>query len=50
MTKQRRWLKSVLAASTEPVPAMPWARSKRTKAEPLKPAARQPLRVVRAAH
>lgn len=48
MTKQRRWLKSVLAASTQPVPALPWARGNRSAATAPK-AAPQPARPVRAA-
>ncbi|MGL5011344.1 MAG: hypothetical protein ACRC6I_15805 [Paracoccaceae bacterium] len=31
MKKERRWLKSVLAASAAPVPAMPWSRGQRRK-------------------
>lgn len=50
MTKQRRWLKSVLAASTQPVPALPWARGNRSAAASAAPkAAPQPARPVRAA-
>lgn len=36
MKKQRRWLKSVLAASVEPQIAMPWQRGARRKPEAFK--------------
>lgn len=36
MTKTPRWMKTAIAASTETVPAMPWARSARRKPESLK--------------
>ena len=39
MKKERRWLKSVLAASLEPVPALPWQRGARRRPEAVKPAA-----------
>ena len=44
MKKQPRWMKSVLAASTEPQVALPWARGQRRrpaalKASPAKPRA-----------
>lgn len=39
MTKTPRWMKSVLAASTEATPALPWARGTRRKPESLKPPA-----------
>ena len=44
MTKTPRWLKSAIAASAEPQPALPWARSMRRKpaalrAVPVKPQA-----------
>ena len=31
MKKERRWLKSAIAASAEPLPALPWARASRRK-------------------
>jgi hypothetical protein len=31
MKQERRWLKSVLEASREPLPALPWARGERRK-------------------
>ena len=39
MKKERRWLKSVLAASAEPQIAMPWQRGARRKPEAMKTAA-----------
>lgn len=36
MKKERRWLKSVLAASVEVQPALPWQRGNRRKPESLK--------------
>lgn len=39
MKKERRWLKSVLAASAEPQVAMPWQRGARRKPEAFKAAA-----------
>ena len=36
MTKTPRWMRSVIAASTEATPAMPWARNLRRKPESLK--------------
>jgi len=39
MKKERRWLKSVLAASAEPQIAMPWQRGTRRKPEAFKAAA-----------
>jgi hypothetical protein len=38
MKKERRWLKSAIAASAAPQPALPWARGSRRK-----PAAMQAL-------
>ena len=38
MKKERRWLKSVIAASLEPQPALPWQRSTRRRPEAVKPA------------
>ena len=37
MKKERRWLKSVLAAAAEPQIAMPWARQSRRRPNSLKP-------------
>jgi hypothetical protein len=31
MKKERRWLKSAIAASAAPLPALPWARASRPK-------------------
>ena len=39
MKKDRRWLKSVIAASLEPQAALPWQRGNRRKPAALKPAA-----------
>jgi hypothetical protein len=39
MKKERRWLKSVLAASLEPQPALPWQRGTRRRPEAVKTAA-----------
>ena len=36
MTKTPRWLKSVIAASSQPQPALPFARSERRKPESVK--------------
>ncbi len=36
MTKTPRWIKSVVASSTEAAPALPWARGNRRKPESLK--------------
>jgi len=38
MKKERRWLKSVIAASLEPQPALPWQRGTRRRPEAAKPA------------
>ncbi|WP_162528210.1 hypothetical protein [Gemmobacter caeruleus] len=38
MKKERRWLKSVIAASETAQPAMPWARGQRRRPAALKPA------------
>jgi hypothetical protein len=35
MTLQRRWLKSIIAASAAPAPAMPWTRGQRRKPKSL---------------
>ena len=37
MMKERRWLKSAIAASAEPMPALPWARATRVKPTAFKP-------------
>ena len=39
MKKDRRWLKSVIAASLEPQIALPWQRGARKKPAALKPVA-----------
>lgn len=39
MKKERRWLKSVLAASAEPQIVLPWQRGARRKPEAFKAAA-----------
>ncbi|GAB1480153.1 hypothetical protein MASR2M74_27280 [Paracoccaceae bacterium] len=43
MKKERRWMKSVLAASTEVQVAMPWARGARRRPQAMKPAVAQPV-------
>ncbi len=48
MKKERRWLKSVIAASEQPHPALPWARGARRKPAALKaPAAKAPAQAAR---
>jgi hypothetical protein len=43
MKKDRRWMKSALAAAAEPLPALPWARGTRRRPEALKtPVATKP--------
>lgn len=42
MKKERRWLKSVIAASLDQQVALPWTRGARRKPESLKPAAAKP--------
>ncbi len=42
MKKERRWLKSVIAASQEPQVVLPWARSARRKPAAFKAAPAQP--------
>ncbi len=42
MKKQPRWMKSAIAASTEPQMAMPWARGQRRRPEALKAAPAKP--------
>lgn len=39
MKKERRWLKSVIAASLDAQPALPWQRGNRRRPAALKPAA-----------
>ena len=36
MKKDRRWLKSAIAASAEPLPALPWQRESRRRPEAMK--------------
>lgn len=47
MTKTPRWLKSAIETSTQPMPALPWARGIRRKPESLKPAT-PPVRAIAA--
>lgn len=42
MKKDRRWLKSVIAASLEPQVALPWQRATRRKPAALRPVATKP--------
>ena len=35
MTKTPRWMKSAIVTSTDPAPALPWARDSRRKPESL---------------
>lgn len=46
MQTNRRWLKSVIAASLEPQVALPWQRGNRKKPAAMKPAQRAERRVV----
>lgn len=39
MKPQRRWLQSVIAASNEPLPALPWERGNRRRPVAMKAAA-----------
>lgn len=48
MTKQRRWMKSAIATSTEVRVALPWARTTRRRPEAMKPVQAQPLRALAA--
>ncbi|OIQ72407.1 hypothetical protein GALL_459690 [mine drainage metagenome] len=48
MKKERRWMKSVLAASTETQVAMPWARGNRRMPTALKPVAQPPKTAIAA--
>lgn len=41
MKKDRRWLKSAIAASTDVQIAMPWARGQRRRPDMMKPVAAQ---------
>lgn len=41
MTKQPRWMKSMIAASTEVQVALPWARATRRRPEAMKTAPQQ---------
>lgn len=48
MNANRRWMKSAIAASAEPMPVMPWQRDARTKPQavklaPAKPAAKRAI-------
>lgn len=43
MKKERRWMKSVLAASTEVQVAMPWARGARRRPQAMKAPTTQPV-------
>lgn len=45
MKKERRWLKSVIAASLEPQAVLPWQRGVRRKPASLKPVAAKPRAV-----
>jgi len=45
MTKTPRWLKSAIATSTGPLPALPFARASRRKPESLNPPATPPRAV-----
>lgn len=42
MKKERRWLKSVIAASQEPQATLPWQRADRRKPATMKPVAEKP--------
>lgn len=42
MKKDRRWMKSVLAAAAEPVPALPWTRGTRRRPAAMKPPVEKP--------
>jgi hypothetical protein len=48
MTKQRRWMKSAITASTEAQVALPWARATRRRPEAMKATLRQPTRALAA--
>lgn len=36
MKKERRWLKSVIETSRQPIPALPWQRASDLKAPPVR--------------
>lgn len=42
---ERRWLRSVIAASAEPLPNFPWMRGQRRKPASLTPAPKAPAKV-----
>lgn len=42
MQKERRWLKSAIAAAAEPQPDLPWQRQSRRRPEAMKPEASVP--------
>ena len=46
MKKDNRWIKSILAASAEPVAGLPWQRGSRRMPEALKPVPKAPKRAV----
>lgn len=46
MKAQPRWLKSVIAASAAPAPAMPWTRGQRRKPASLQTSEQTPARKV----
>lgn len=48
MKKDRRWLKSAIAAATETQIAMPWARGARRRPEAMKTVAAPKLRAIAA--
>ncbi|WP_395006224.1 hypothetical protein [Cypionkella sp.] len=48
MKKERRWLKSAIAASAEPQIVLPWARGQRRRPEAMKPVAAPKPRAVAA--
>ncbi len=39
---ERRWLRSVIAASAEPLPSFPWMRGQRRKPKAMKPETAEP--------
>jgi len=49
MKTQRRWMKSVLAASVEKQPALPFARSQRQRPSSLAPQTSAPITTTRKA-
>lgn len=44
MKKERRWIKSIIAASTEAQPTLPWARGTRRRPQALKATAKPTTR------